>query len=317
MTEISIVIPVKDGGGDLDRCLAGIERQDLHERAEVIVVDSGSVDGSAERARTWGARVLEIPPADFDHGATRNLAAGEAAGELLVFISQDAEPLGDRWLSSLTAPFASDPRLAGVYGRQLPRRDATPPEQYFLGFLYGPDARSQELGAAGELSMATTMFSNANAAIRREAWEAFPFAEDIIMSEDQDWARRVLLAGRRLAYEPGAAVRHSHPYTIRTAFGRFFDSGVSAESAYLSGSGSARVLRSSALRYATGELRWLLRSGNARWIPYACAYELAKFAGLQLGRQHRRLPLALKRRLSAHPGWWSRPRPERTAAAHR
>ena len=141
--------------------------------------------------------------------------------------------------------------------------------------------------------MATTMFSNANSAIRREAWEAFPFADDIIMSEDQDWARRVLLAGRRLAYEPAAAVRHSHPYTIADRFSRFFDSGVSAERAYLSGAGAARVLRSNASRYAVGRAAVAAALRNARWIPYACVYELAKFAGLQLGRQHRRrLPRA-------------------------
>jgi rhamnosyltransferase len=306
MSQISIVIPVKDGGGDLVRCLAGIERQDLRPRAEVVVVDSGSVDGSAERARRWGARVLEIPPQEFDHGGTRNLAAAETRGEFLVFISQDAEPLGDRWLTSLISPLESDRRIAGVYGRQLPHAGATPPERYFLGFLYGPQPRSQEIGPSRELSMLTTMFSNANAAIRREAWEAFPFAEDIIMSEDQDWARRVLLAGRRLTYEPSAAVRHSHPYTIRTAFRRFFDSGVSAERAYLSDKASARVLHSNAVRYAAGELGWLVRSRNARWIPYSCVYELAKLAGLQLGRRHRNLPTGLKRRLSAHPEWWSR-----------
>jgi rhamnosyltransferase len=309
MSAISILIPVKDGGDDLVRCLAAIERQDHPGETEVVIADSGSVDGSVERAREWGARVLEIPPHEFDHGGTRNLAAAQARGELLVFISQDAEPLGTRWLASLTSPLEADPRIAGVYGRQLPRPDATPPEQYFLGFLYGPERRLQQVDSEHQLSMDTTMFSNANAAIRREAWETFPFANDIIMSEDQEWARRVLIAGRRLAYEPGAAVRHSHPYTIGTAFRRFFDSGVSAERAYLSDGGSVGRLRSNALRYGAGELAWLVRSHNARWIPYACVYELAKFAGLQLGRRHRRLPVGVKRRLSAHPGWWSRPRP--------
>jgi rhamnosyltransferase len=308
MSEISILIPVKDGGEDLVRCLTAIERQDLRPQTEVVVVDSGSVDGSVERARDWGARVLEIPPRDFDHGGTRNLAASEARNEVLVFLSQDAEPIGDRWLASLTSPLESDARLAGVYGRQLPRANATPPEEYFLGFVYGTQPRTQEIGPSRDLSMATTMFSNANAAIRRDVWEAFPFTDDIIMSEDQEWARRVLLAGHRLYYEPDAAVRHSHPYTIRTAFKRFFDSGVSAERAYLSGAQSAHVLRANAARYAAGELRWLMRSRNRRWIPYACVYELAKFAGLQLGRRHRRLPAGLRPRLSAHPGWWSRPR---------
>ena len=43
-----------------------------------------------------------------------------------------------------------------------------------------------------------------------------------------------------------------------------------------------------------------LADGQRRWIPYAAVYELAKFAGLQLGLRHDRLPRSLKRRLSSY-----------------
>ncbi len=303
-TSASIVIPVKDGGEDLAVCLAGISRQRGVADPEVVVVDSGSADGSVALARDFGAKVIEIGASEFDHGRTRNLAAETASGEVLVFISQDAEPLGTSWLQTLVSRLDSDADIAGVYGRQLARHDAVPPETYFLEYLYGSTPRVQALDGGAEPSMDTTLFSNANGAIRREAWEQFPFAEGLIMSEDQEWARRVLLAGWRLAYEPAAAVRHSHPYTLGTAFRRFFDSGVSADRSYLSGPGSAAALRGNVLRYANGELRWLGRTGNRRWIPYTCVYELAKFAGLQLGRRHRLLGKGISRRLSARPDWW-------------
>ncbi len=154
--------------------------------------------------------------------------------------------------------------------------------------------------------MQTTLFSNANSAIRRSVFDAFGFVDDIIMSEDQEWSQRVLLAGHTLVYVPLAAVRHSHPYTVRQAFRRFFDSGVSAERAYLAGAKpSEAVLRREAVRYAREEVAWLVRTGNARWLPFAAVYELAKFAGLQLGARHRRLPHGLKVRFSAAPSYWS------------
>jgi GT2 family glycosyltransferase len=153
--------------------------------------------------------------------------------------------------------------------------------------------------------MKTTLFSNVNAAIPKRVWEDFRFAEDIIMSEDQEWSRRVLLAGFALVYEPAAAVRHSHDYTLGAAFRRFFDSGVSAERSYLAGEESARrVLRGSALRYAREEVAWLSHGGHRRWIPYAALYEGAKLAGLVLGTNHRRLPSSMKRRCSALPAHW-------------
>jgi rhamnosyltransferase len=304
---ISIVIPVKDGGEALGRCLRAISRQQLEheEPVELVVVDSGSRDGSVQLALDHGARVREIAPREFSHGAARNLGASLSRGELLVFISQDATPVNEYWLQRLTRPLREEALLAGVYGRQVANDDATPPERYFLDFLYGPRPRRQRAARVSELSMVTTLFSNVNGAIRRELWERFPFVEDIVMSEDQDWSRRVLLEGWSICYEPAAAVRHSHTYTIASAFRRFFDSGASADRAYLAGEGHSEwVLRAAALRYARGEIGWLLRSGQARWIPYTVVYELAKLAGLLLGARHERLPQPLKRRLSAMPGHW-------------
>ncbi|MFI4992223.1 MAG: glycosyltransferase family 2 protein [Solirubrobacterales bacterium] len=304
---ISIVIPVKDGGSDLVRCLQGIGAQVIDDEVEIVVIDSGSTDTSVEEAHKRGAIVREIPPPEFSHGSARNLGASLASGELLVFISQDAHPVDERWLEHLTGPLREQESLVGgVYGRQLPHPGATPPERYFLDFLYGAQARRQSAAGTHELTMETTLFSNVNAAMPRSLWKRFPFVEDIIMSEDQDWSRRILLDGFTVAYEPMAAVRHSHNYTLGGAFRRFFDSGASADRAYLAGEReSARALRAAAIRYARGELQWMWRTGQRRWIPYTVVYETTKMIGLLLGANHKRLPLAAKRRLSALPDFWA------------
>ena len=304
---ISIVIPVKNGGSDLVRCLDAIARQRIDDEVEVVVIDSGSQDGSVERSRRLGARVHSIPPTEFHHGRTRNLGAELARGETLVFTSQDAYAADDTWLATLTAPLRHDDAVAGVYGRQLPKDDASPPERYFLDFLYGPAAREQRLDPDGELSFELTLFSNVNSALPRSVWEAFPFAEDIVMSEDQEWSRRVLVSGRTIVYEPRAAVHHSHTYSLPGVVRRFFDSGASAGRSYVDGTESRTALWRAGARYAQGEVGWLWTTGQRRWIPYAAVYELAKFAGLQLGRRHRLLPTALKSRISAYPEHWQAP----------
>lgn len=299
---ISVVIPVKDGGSDLVRCLEAIARQRVDDDVEVVVVDSGSQDGSPGRARSFGAHVHSIPPHEFQHGRTRNLGARLAGGEVLVFTSQDAFAASGTWLADLTAPLASDGNVAGVYGRQLPHQGATPPERYFLDFLYGTEPRGQRLAREESLSFEATLFSNVNSAIPRRVWEEHPFAEDVVMSEDQEWSRRVLLAGLEIVYEPSAAVYHSHAYSLAGAMRRFFDSGVSAERSYVAGDASKAALWRAGARYARGEMSWLWTTGQRRWIPYAAVYELAKFTGLQLGRRHRSLPRALVSRMSAYTG---------------
>ncbi|MBA3382359.1 MAG: glycosyltransferase [Actinobacteria bacterium] len=302
---ISVVIPVKDGGLDLVRCLEAILRQQVDEDVEVVVVDSGSSDGSAERARGLGARVHEILPEEFTHGGARNLGAELARGDVIVFTSQDAYAVDERWLAALVAPLRESATVAGVYGRQLPHEEAIPSERYFLDFLYGPEARRQRLTDPDRLSFQATLFSNVNSAVPRAVLERYPLAADVIMSEDQEWSRRVLLAGLEIVYEPRAAVRHSHAYTIAGAFRRFFDSGVSADRAYVSEAPSSRLaLREAGFRYALGEIAWLWRTGRRRWLPYAAVYESAKFAGLQLGLRHRRIPVPVKRRLSGLSAHW-------------
>jgi glycosyltransferase involved in cell wall biosynthesis len=297
---ISVVIPVKDGGSDLDRCLTGIAIQQLDEEVEVVVVDSGSTDESPDHARASGALVREIPPEEFGHGRTRNLGVSLARGDLVVFTSQDAVADDDRWLARLAAAARSGPEIAGAYGRQLPHADARPPERFFLDFLYGPAPRVQRLGAGEELTFEATLFSNVNAAVPRRLLDRYPFRDDLTMSEDQEWSRRVLRDGYSLVYEPLAAVRHSHAYSITSAFQRFFDSGVSAQHAYVEGDASRDALSRAGSRYAREELLWLWRTGRRRWIPYTAVYELAKFTGLQLGLRHERLPASVKRRLSSY-----------------
>ncbi len=275
-----MVIPVKDGGPDLQRCLDGITAQRTGtEEVEVVVVDSGSTDGSVAVARAAGARVHEIAPSEFNHGATRNLGASLARGDRLVFTSQDAHAERDDWLVQLTAPLA-DPAVAGAYGRQVAHEDASPSEQFFLDFLYGPRSRVQRAGE--RIGPQDTLFSNVNAAIRRDVLERFPFVDDIVMSEDQEWSARVLKAGYELHYVAGAAVRHSHPYTLRQAFRRFYDSGLSARQSYLVESSVADLVRLH-VAYPFRELAWLVRSRQLRWIPRAIAYQAVKGAGVVLG----------------------------------
>ena len=193
---------------------------------------------------------------------------------------------GDSWLRRARAT-----DVAGAYGRQLAHHDARPPERFFLEFMYGPKRARPTARVRGPSStFETTLFSNVNAAIPRAILERYPFRDDLTMSEDQEWSRRVLRDGLSLVYEPLAAVRHSHAYTMRSAFQRFFDSGVSAEHAYVEGDESRAALRRAGARYAQEELAWLWSSGHRRWIPYTVVYELGKFAGLQLGLRHQRIP---------------------------
>ena len=96
---VSVVVPVKDGARHLAELLESISGQRVDADVEVLVVDSGSSDGSVEIARAHEAQVIEIEPAEFGHGRTRNLAAERTTGDTIVFLTQDATPASTRWLA--------------------------------------------------------------------------------------------------------------------------------------------------------------------------------------------------------------------------
>ncbi len=98
VSSVSVVVPVKDGARHLEELLPAIAGQRIDADVEILVIDSGSTDGSPALARSLGATVIEIEPAEFGHGRTRNLAAFEATGDRIVFLTQDATPIGDGWL---------------------------------------------------------------------------------------------------------------------------------------------------------------------------------------------------------------------------
>jgi rhamnosyltransferase len=300
VTTVSIIIPSLNAERTIGRVLEGIRSQRFpQDRIEVIVIDSSSRDATREIAEGYGVRVITIPQEEFHHGGTRNMGARLAAGEHLVFLTDHAVPANEDWLGNLVAGLEGE-GVAGCYGRQTAHPGTVPMEAFYLEYMYGPEPRSQRWNG-GRLNITLTWFSNVNGAMKKEVWERFPFSESIVMSEDQEWTRRVLEAGYAIAYRPDAVVYHSHNYSMKHAFRRFFDSGMSSHDSFLpeSGGGMAFLLQSG-LRYLGAEIRFLSAHGQFRWIPYALVYEFNKFLAVSLGRRHGILPSGLKRRLSYH-----------------
>ena len=300
---VSVILLTRDAGPRFAEVLAALSACRGIEDAEILLIDSGSRDGTLELAAgVPGVRIFEIPPEEFGHGRTRNFAASQARGEILAFLVQDATPADEGFLESLVAPLEEDPDLAAAYGRQVPRPEATPVEAAFLRHTYPPEPSERRLDAAsGRVEIGAVFFSNVCSALRREVWTRFPFDETRIMSEDQVWAREVLEAGYRIAYRPEAAVLHSHHYPLAKVFRRNFDSGCSLVGVTQDSPRAMLAYELRFLRAAAGSLR---RRGEARWIPYLLVHEAVRVLGFAAGRKARWLPRPLRRFLSLHREFW-------------
>jgi rhamnosyltransferase len=298
---VSIIILVKNGERYLRQLLDGLYCQRGIDRAEVMIIDSGSSDGSLRIAADFhSVRLIEIPAAEFGHGKTRNLGARLARGEYLVFLPQDAAPMDEDWLENLLRPFET-PGVEGVFARQVARADASPMEKFFLARTYHehPEVRSLHIGE--EASLARCFFSTVSGAMRASTWARHGFREDIIMSEDQAWACEVMRSGHAIAYAPGAKVLHSHNYGIFDIFRRNFDSGYSIWQIFR---GVTGIKLTAAIGNLASELIFVARRGSFGDLLRVFPYELARHAGFWLGLRADHLPSGVNRACSNLKYFW-------------
>ncbi len=129
ISSISVLMPTWQGMQFLKRVFEALNAQECPLPWDLWVTDSGSTDGSFEFIEAL-AKDFSVPlhldrihTVEFDHGDTRNRLAARSAGDLLVFLTQDAIPTGNTWLADLAAEF-EDPLVAGSPCRNLPRQDA-------------------------------------------------------------------------------------------------------------------------------------------------------------------------------------------------
>lgn len=304
MIKFGIVVPTLNPGVNWKTWLARLESQN-YPMEQVLVIDSGSSDGTMDAALLMGTRVHIIAQADFDHGGTRQLGVAMLPDlDVLVFLTQDALLTEISALNNLKSAFA-DPKTGAAYGRQLPHPGADPIEAHARLFNYPAQSRVKELADKDELGLKTAFISNSFAAYRREALMAVGgFPSGTIFGEDTIVAARMLLQGWKVAYCADAQVYHSHHYTYRQEFRRYFDIGVLharepwIQENFGGASGEGK-------RFVISELKYLLR--KAPWlIPSALLRTVLKLVGYRLGKLETRLPLWLKKRLSMHRRFWER-----------
>ncbi len=297
---VSVIIPTKNAGNRLNSVLKGIFKSRVDFEYEVIVVDSGSTDNTKEIIAMYPIRLIEIEPLSFSHGGSRNIGAETAKGEILVYLSQDAIPKDENWLVNLIRDF-DDGEVAGIFGRQIPDRDASIIEKFFLQYVYPDYKIIKDYINPADCTLQDILFSDVNSAIRKSEWEDNKFREDLIMSEDQAWAKDMLMKKKKIVYEPQAGVYHSHNYTIRRVIMRNFDSGLS-----LQGIVTAPFKRSFLYeaKYIKSAMLYFFCSKSYRYLFIFPFYETFRLLGFLLGKCSQFLPIWIKRLLSENKAYW-------------
>ena len=300
---VSVVLVTFNAGAGFEALLGKLSSQQASFDYEIIVVDSGSTDGTVELARRYGASVHRVSRAEFDHGATRDLGVSLSRGEYAALVVQDAVPLDERWLAAMVENLDKDELTAGVYGRQVPRPESSPLTRVLVNSWPTAGLRRREqyvkdsalyhtLSPAERRSLAT--FDNVNSCVRRSVWEEIPFGR-ASFGEDLRWGKKVVEAGYKLVYEPRSAVFHSHErgaaYDLRRYYVNqrllldLFGLALVPNSVSL----LLNVLRSSAFLYRRLRMDAKAQGGPSRFALLAGKYALYSQVGAYLGVKSHRL----------------------------
>jgi rhamnosyltransferase len=278
--KVSVVIPTLNAGPSIGKLISVLQSQDPAP-SEIIVIDSSSADNTIRVARESGAKTIVIPRHAFNHGKTRNIAAMQAKGDVLVFMTQDALPMDSTLIGTLTAPLLQ-PDIAASFGRHIPRADATPLEVFARQFNYPVQGSVKGIDNVKAFGIKTFFFTNVCSSIQKERFqEVGMFPEGIRANEDMLIAAKLIVKGYKVAYVPEAMVIHSHNYSLLTQFRRYYNIGSSLKAhrwilQYTLAEGEG-------IRFMKEQIRYVTERHKYFWIPYIFLESFAKYAGYRIG----------------------------------
>ena len=303
----TLCIPTLNPGMFAKKMVDSIQSQSIIP-SSILIIDSSSDDGSLIEFEVLEPRIIKINKSDFDHGGTRNVAFKESLSDILIFLTQDAILAHPNSLERIFNSMTSNPKCALIYGRQLPSADANPFAAHARLFNY-PEGNNLQIKSSQDiprLGIKTSFCSNSFAAYRRSAMEEIGFfPAKTLFAEDALAAAELLKKGFSLGYEPRACVYHSHNYSLREEFRRYFDVGSfhAMNLWFLEYFGRAE---GEGGRFVRSEFNHVINSNLAFPRTQVLIRNGIRFLSYKIGRIHNKFPLFLNQFFSMNKSFWKK-----------
>jgi rhamnosyltransferase len=268
----------------------------------VLILDSSSQDETKKLALEMGLDYYSIERSDFNHGATRELARSILGTDIVVMLTQDAFVSGPDSISALVAPLL-DGSADVAYGRQLAKAGSDVFESFPREFNYPVKSQIRRLSDAPQLGAFTFFCSDSFAAYKQSSLDAIGGFPTVLTNEDYFAVARILENGGAIAYVAEATLLHSHRYTLKQEFQRYFDTGfVRGERPWV------QKLVGNAEGHGASMVKALFKRllKTQPWlIPYAILQVGAKWLGYRIGFYSIHAPLWWKQALSGQKYYWT------------
>jgi rhamnosyltransferase len=252
--------------------------QDFDGEIELIVIDSGSSDGSVEIVKKDGrAKLIQIPLGTYVPGVVMNRGAREANHDWIIYLNADATPADRSWLKELISPCLVAEKFGAGFSRQIPRPDCQAVYAHDYDRCFGPQRESASW---------SHFFSMVSSVTHRSVLEAQPFREDLQYAEDDEWTLRLRDCGYSIVYAEKSVAVHSHNYTMKQSYKRGYGDAKAKAIA-----GKFNPIRKidyyfiicGAISDLKRDFRWCAANGRLTGFPRAVVIRVAQRIGRHLG----------------------------------
>jgi rhamnosyltransferase len=253
---------------------------------ELIVIDSGSTDGSVEMIRAFQpAHFIQIKSSEYVPGRVMNHGMRLAQSERVIFLNADATPANEHWLKPLADELLA-PKVAAVFGRQIPRPDCRAVFACDYDRCFGPRRESASWDH---------FFSMVSSGLRKDIWSRRGFRENIQYAEDDEYTRWAKSEGFEIVYCAESIAIHSHNYTAPQAYKRAFGDAKALAATWPGARGEFNFPKTVALGWASDfrrDVAYCLRAKRLGELPHAARIRwnqrLGRLRGFQDGWKHYR-----------------------------
>ncbi|MDD6796487.1 MAG: glycosyltransferase [Clostridiaceae bacterium] len=298
---ISIICPLYKGKKYIEPLNKSLMAQkDVDIKEIVYILTETENDDSKEVLDRLNAKYKIISPKEFSHSLTREKAAFDAEGDIIVFITQDVIIKSDEWLKNLTKDI-TEGNCEAAFSRQI--CDNKTIERYTRQKNYPSESRIVSKDDLKTLGIMTYFYSDAASAIRKDIFVKLKGYDGKILltNEDMYISYKLINNGYRIKYCADSEVIHSHAYTYKALVKRYFDQGVFLKQHdYIAASGAGE----GAMNLLKFVVKNSIKEKNIKVMLDIIPNFAARFIGNKLGQRYEKLSIKNILRLTSTPSYW-------------
>lgn len=221
---VDIICPLYNAENYIENLHKSFEMQENVNINKIYYIITRGKDSTIEKVKKLNCKYKVIEPKDFSHSCTREQAAFESNADIIVFVTQDVIIKRKDWLSNLLQSII-DNECDASYSRQISNNNTI--EKYTRESNYPNISRIVSKVDIDTLGLKAFFFSDASSAIKREVFvklngydgKNFPTNEDMYI------AYKLIINGYRIKYCADSEVIHSHKFTFKQQYKRYYDTG--------------------------------------------------------------------------------------------